>query len=411
MLLLSLACADTDSIGTTGLDSGGPDETDVTVVDDYLPADVCPVYVATSGSPDGAGTESDPLASVDDAVTRVHPECAEVQVASGTYAERVDLGTRDVVLTGDDATLAPPAGAGLVIAGAQTSATVIEGFTITGGTGEPGAGTYDSTETVGGGVYVYRASPTLRALTLVGNAADRGGGLMLYESYGRVEDCVFDQNRSTTDEAYGGGAVHIYQSAPEIVGSTFRDNQHPQDGGAGGAILMRRSDATIQDCAFVDNLAEATGGAIRSADGQPTIVQNRFSGNDPDAITVSYADGGLVANNTVLTSAHHGLRVHCPSSACEDGGPTTAFHNNLVQDSVYFGATFLGSHQVTWSHNLFWDSGSGTYDGFDTDEDVEADPLLTDWTPADDSPAIDAGIDVGLPFEGDAPDIGAVEVR
>ncbi|NIV28160.1 MAG: hypothetical protein GWN58_01235 [Anaerolineae bacterium] len=69
-----------------------------------------------------------------------------------------------------------------------------------------------------------------------------------------------------------------------------------------------------------------------------------------------------------------------------------------------------GISGVTWSHNAWHNCGTvkrGT-------GDVTADPQLTD--PANGnmrlqatSPCIEAGVDVGLPYDGDAPDMGALE--
>ena len=398
------------TIGTTGLDTGSPSDTGVEVLpDDVLPASTCPVFVAEDGSSAGSGTEGDPLAAIQEGVRRVHPDCARVTVLEGTYAESVVLGARDIELTGLEATIDGGSGTALTVDDGQTSATVVSGFTLTGGSGSAGQGWLDEYDHVGGGFVVHRASPVLRDLLVKANTAEIGGGGVLYESNGTVQDTVFRNNTSNGSASYGGGALYVYQGAPTISDCTFDANRHTASSGAGGGVLLRRSDATIQDSVFYENRAEGTGGAIRSSDGDPTLVRNRFRGNDPDAITVSYTDAGLVANNTVLSSERHGLRVHCPEDSCEDGGPTTAFHNNLVEGSVYYGAKFTGEHAVTWSHNLFWDSGTGTYDGYEPDGALRADPELDEWTPG--AAAIDAGLDVGLAYEGAAPDIGAVEVR
>ena len=65
------------------------------------------------------------------------------------------------------------------------------------------------------------------------------------------------------------------------------------------------------------------------------------------------------------------------------------------------------------SHNLYWQAsflGSGATDN----NAVYQDPLFENVSEGDfhlraGSPAIDAGVDVGLPYNGDAPDLGAFE--
>ena len=70
---------------------------------------------------------------------------------------------------------------------------------------------------------------------------------------------------------------------------------------------------------------------------------------------------------------------------------------------------------VRESNNLYWNNSTDTMN-IDESEggDVFADPLFMnvdgeDFRIACGSPAIDAGVDVGLPYEGDAPEIGAYE--
>ncbi len=84
-----------------------------------------------------------------------------------------------------------------------------------------------------------------------------------------------------------------------------------------------------------------------------------------------------------------------------------------IYNNIFMGASDgiedNGSAGSNISHNLFYntDSSAGT-------DNVESDPQFTnasagDFTLKSGSPAIDAGTDVGLPFNGSKPDIGAFE--
>ena len=67
--------------------------------------------------------------------------------------------------------------------------------------------------------------------------------------------------------------------------------------------------------------------------------------------------------------------------------------NNLLEDGVYYvgGSAQLVDHNMNCEDSFF------------------ADVSQRDFHPVQGSPAIDAGINVGLPYSGDAPDIGVFE--
>jgi MYXO-CTERM domain-containing protein len=103
-----------------------------------------------------------------------------------------------------------------------------------------------------------------------------------------------------------------------------------------------------------------------------------------------------VLSNTFRDAASDGLRIEGAGVA---GGE---IRNNLW---LRTGALDAGTFNA--DHNGYFETGSV---GFVSATDVAADPLLVDgYRLGDGSPMIDAGVDVGHPFAGDAPDIGAFE--
>lgn len=96
--------------------------------------------------------------------------------------------------------------------------------------------------------------------------------------------------------------------------------------------------------------------------------------------------------------------------------------NNVVRGfvggvSVGPGPSVTG---LTLQNNVFFDCGDGMPNfaggmpsGTVVEGTLTSDPLLTgeDQRPGDGSPAIDSGVDVGLPSLGAAPDRGWIEVR
>ncbi len=116
--------------------------------------------------------------------------------------------------------------------------------------------------------------------------------------------------------------------------------------------------------------------------------------------------GNSIYNNT-LANAWAG--VH----AWDNAGNNSALdiRNNIVTGMRDHGIDFGQSTGCIGSYNLFFanalDYGEGAAPG---EGDLIADPLFTaGYSLQANSPAIDAGVSVGLPFLGTAPDIGAFE--
>ncbi|MEN6416372.1 MAG: hypothetical protein ABFD49_07530, partial [Armatimonadota bacterium] len=89
------------------------------------------------------------------------------------------------------------------------------------------------------------------------------------------------------------------------------------------------------------------------------------------------------------------------------------FRNNIVYDCNE--ARYCPNTNLACSNNMFFEIGNDLgYPNLGSGETMGVDPLLVDAASGDyqlkiGSPAIDAGIDVGLTYSGSAPDIGAVE--
>jgi parallel beta-helix repeat protein len=125
----------------------------------------------------------------------------------------------------------------------------------------------------------------------------------------------------------------------------------------------------------------------RTEPGQMTgnrIFNNVFWGNKHNGIQLEFAEGNIIRNNII---AKHGLR---------------AFAGNTTRKN-------------TRSHNLCWGNRWSSDEG-DGESAIKADPKLVKPEAGDfhlraGSPAIGAGMEMGLPFCGKAPDIGAVPFK
>ena len=115
-----------------------------------------------------------------------------------------------------------------------------------------------ASSTVGGAINARtKTTLTIRETIFTGNSAPNGGALIvLYQSNGHVEWCVFHNNTAKTT----GGAVHVdSKSSLQIENTNFTTNNSTD----GGAISIEgNSQLQTNSCSFWENVAKQDGGAI-----------------------------------------------------------------------------------------------------------------------------------------------------
>jgi hypothetical protein len=127
-----------------------------------------------------------------------------------------------------------------------------------------------------------------------------------------------------------------------------------------------------------------------------TFAQNLMVGFTEYGLKFDGVSSAEVFANTFVDVGSDGLRIE---GAGLDAG--------RVQNNLWLRTGALDAGTFDADHNGYFETGSV---GFASATDVEADPLLgADFALGAGSPMIDAGADVGLPFAGRAPDIGAFE--
>jgi len=196
-------------------------------------------------------------------------------VYTGVGNRDLDPGSKSLVITamdGPDLTVVDcqEMGRGFHIHGGQGPQAVIDGFTVTGG----------SVEDVGAGICCDESSsPTIRSCSLTGNSATglyspdgRGGGLYLGEECDAVVmDCVFSEN-----DARDGGGLYVYRSSPSVSRCAFGDNDARM---GGGGVRCEDAGGSFTDCEFSGNGAEHSGGA-GCVGGGPAFTDCVFYGNE-----------------------------------------------------------------------------------------------------------------------------------
>ncbi|MCF8229622.1 MAG: hypothetical protein K9J24_11790 [Bacteroidales bacterium] len=229
-----------------------------------------------------------------------------------------------------------------------TSATVFDGFTITGGNANGAADPhnkagalylYSSSPTIqnvyfhsnmatgfGGAAYMYNSTSALSTVSFTENIS--GGGGAFYISYASpvLNDCIFTGNVSSGD----GGAFSTHSSSPTLTNALFSSNTA---GNNGGAIIFYSNsvqyNATLNNVTFSDNIATANGGGIRFASNNAASILNINNsilwGN---TATTSGNELSLVSTGTTT------LNYSCYKNETNDvvltNGTLTATNNNTT---------------------------------------------------------------------------------
>ena len=142
------------------------------------------------------------------------------------------------------------------------------------------------------------------------------------------------------------------------------------------------------------------------------IRNNLFLNNTENAILVAYE--GRIRNISIYNNVLYGNDIGIEISAGDVDG--VSIKNNIFLSNRH-AQTDISSriNNLAISHNLYYQPAS-VGSGANDDNPVYEDPMFVDalggdFHLQDNSPAIDAGVDVGLPYNGVAPDLGAFETE
>lgn len=303
-----------------------------------------------------------------------------VLVAPGTYFENINFSGKNIVVAshfilegnpdfiettvidGSNPTHPDTASCVLIISG-EGSAAVLEGFTLTGGTGtkwedEHGAGLYRE----GGGVLITLSSPTIRNNHIVDNEAINRQGMT----------------------SAGGGGIRCGDGNPLIENNVIEGNR----GRYGAGIVMNYATGTIRRNLIIDNGGgeDFGGGGIWLYSVGPTIVENNtIIGNSSFGGTGQYAQGGAGGGMLIWAT-------------------TVIARNNIVWDNFQENG---GQISGGIGSEIHYSDIQGGREGLGN---INMNPLFADagYTLSSNSPCIDAG-DPGSPLDPDGTraDMGA----
>ena len=194
-----------------------------------------------------------------------------VVVAPGRYVETIDfLGKPITVQSSDGAavTTIDGGGAGSVVTfkNGETSSSLLDGFTITGGMGSDYKGYL-----VGGGVKIVMSGPKLSTCNITGNSArDMGGGVYIRSDSGVLATpvlvgCTINANSTTGPTGGiaapgGGGGVAAHQGRATLTSCTISGNASHGDGG--GLAVVNYGGLLLAKCVIEGNQAVGRGGGL-----------------------------------------------------------------------------------------------------------------------------------------------------
>jgi hypothetical protein len=375
----------------------------------YVDDDTCPG--------EGSGTPEDPFCSIQRAINEAAVAGDEIVVAPGTYHEAIDFLGKAIYLhssDGPDTTIidASELYASAVTCGsAEGPDTILEGFTITGGSGGP----CGPDATCGGGMFNESSSPTVTNCTFSENTAGSGGGMYNYSTENaRLDNCTFIGNAAIL----GGGMCNDCGSEPRATNCTFSGNTAY----CGGGMCNLSSSPAVMNCTFSGNTViygdplHWDGGGIYNASSSPVVTNCTFSGN-------SAARGGGICNydhsspqitNSAFTANRRGGMFNYVYSSPTVTNCTFSGHprHGAVNNYDYCSPALANC--------IFWGNAGGeivnddtsaptvTYSdvqgGYEGTGNIDANPLFVDPSNGDfrlasGSPCVDAGDNSVVPAD------------
>ena len=248
---------------------------------------------------------------------------------------------------------------------------------------------------------------------------NHGGGMALLASDAVVSNCVFADNDATGGDTGMGGAVYAINTGSSSGPLTFFTNckflrNHCY--GEGGAIKFTSDMNTeISGCEFIENTCNYGGGAISFYSVIDTkMIFCLFADN-----YTMYSSGGAIhtlgVGNTLIFEQ---CTMSGNSAVTGDGGAV-----NLVFSDATFINSIVYDNPGAYSDDIYLDLGgyaeinycnltmpSGATGSNNINENPQfANPGMLDFHLTETSPCIDAGIDIGYEYIGEAPDMGCYE--
>jgi len=255
-----------------------------------------------------------------------------------------------------------------------------------------------------------------------GNFPDmHGGAIKLNEANAEFYHCIFRNNKAvgSGDDGMGGAVYGINtgssnQTLTKFIDCKFIDNQSITEG---GAIKFTNDGKTeINRCQFINNQAKYGGGAIMFYSALDVhLTQCLFYNN-----TTLYTGGGAIKamNPDVSLVITNCSFVHNSAPTSEGGAMALDYTTAQIINSIIFENTQQYEGEIKIGLNT---TVTINYSDLNMPDDATGNNNLDNLDPQfidinngnlhlqSTSPCIDAGVNIGLPYVGNAPDMGCFE--
>ena len=234
----------------------------------------------------------------------------------------------------------------------------------------------------GGGVSLVRAG-TVRDCLVTGNQAWGGGGIVLRDSNALVENCTVQSNLATY---LGGGIVILNAATGQVKNCIIRGNVASNFGGG----VSLQGAGIVSNCWISDNRAvlDDAGGVDLAGGGRliNSVVAGNQAGRDAGGVKNS---AGTVAQCTVVSNA----------AGRDSGGMFTYYLSTSVNCIVYFNTAPTNPDLYPhWESNVIRNCCTPTNVNLDASNFTNA-PAFVDFAArnfhlTEGSPCVDAGANV-----------------
>ena len=273
-----------------------------------------------------------------------------VQVAAGTYRENINFVGKAITVRSanpdDPAVVAATildgnqAGSTVTFNHGEGSDSVLQGFTIRGGSGGMVTGY------CGGGIYCQGASPMVEKNVVTGNTAlAHGGGI-----YCSVGSPTIRNNRVEGNEArWFGGGIALWNSTATVTGNLIRDNAAHWYGG--GLLVHGPAAPTVKNNVFSGNSGSEGAGIACLYKCSPLLENNTLTGNTAERYGGAVFGGWECSPVVRNTIAWANTAPDGPEVALDVNSTATVSYSDVQggQAPVYLGT----GCSVTWgSGNL-----------------------------------------------------------
>lgn len=228
-----------------------------------------------------------------------------------------------------------------------TNATIVDGFTISGGAS---------------------LDPTRDGLP--GIIRDSGGGLLSTGSP-IVSNCIFTQNSASR-----GGAVYVSGndgSSIKFLDCTF-DSNHARFGGA--VMLIALNGGIVDNCTFENNSCDVSGGAIYNGLSIDTIINSTFTQNAASFGAIYHGDSRTSYDNLDFDSnnAQGNLGAACVLSGGEATFSNSTFTSGIAERG---GAMYVFAGEGVFNNCEFSSNSANSLGGVFTIQETDDPSSLT----------------------------------